>query len=59
MTNEEDAANEQDNARIRDCEHDPRFTINGVWCFLCGAQFAVILKPRLAKAVPFDVEKEP
>ena len=61
MTAAEDAANAADNDRMEACCHSPvtyGTCDSPVWCSKCGAEFALVLKPRLAKVIPLVDDEE-
>lgn len=59
MTDEEDAANAFANELMKACPHVPKATPYGpIRCSVCGGEFALLLKPRLARPIPFTVDDE-
>jgi len=59
MTDTEDAANAERNARIQNCRHVPyRLEQGGIRCRNCEAVFIVMLLPRRAPVPVYDFDDE-
>ncbi len=57
MTEQDDAENAVTNEAIKACTHEPyRTKTNGVKCRLCGANFGLILLPRLARQPAYNLD---